>query len=80
MSLKCLTWKDLRFLAKVSDSPLLKFGVGGGVGVAGKASVKESHPLSLTVAYIPNLGALPSLEPLEKVPGGGWVLESHFSI
>ena len=49
--------------------------------MAGKAGVKGSHHLSLTVAYIPNLGALPSLEPLEKVPGGGWVvLESHFSV
>ena len=39
--------------------------------------------LSLREAYIPNLSTLLSLEPLEKVPGGGgwWVvLESHFSV
>ena len=28
--------------------------------------------LSLREAYIPNLSTLLSLEPLEKVPGGGW--------
>ena len=28
--------------------------------------------LSLTLNNIPNLGVLRSLEPLEKVPGGGW--------
>ena len=32
-------------------------------------------------AYIPNLSLLASLEPLEKVPGGGWwvVVETYFS-
>ena len=40
--------------------------------------------LSLREPYIPDLSTLLSLEPLEKVPAGGWwwvvVLESHFSV
>ena len=37
--------------------------------------------LSLRESYIPNLSILLSLEPLEKVPGGWWVvLESQFIV
>ena len=49
----------------------------------GRFGLESSRPIPcLRETYIPNLSTLLSLEPLEKVPGGGWVvvLESHFSV
>ena len=80
LSLKCSVWKDLRFIAKVSDSPLLKFEVEGG-GWRGRQGKRKSSPepyINLHTEY----WCLTEPSTLRK-SSWWWVvgtLESYFSV